>query len=125
MNLNLNSIVKNIAFKKIDDNHIYFSYDSIDINETNQLKFNIFLKEPIWNSYNIADTNIFKHYYLNGTILETNESNANNKTYEYFFKDSTSTMYGPDFYTNKDSTTELTRYYNDNVRSKSKDLVNK
>ena len=35
MNLNLNSIVKNIGFKKIDDNHIYFSYDSIDINETN------------------------------------------------------------------------------------------
>lgn len=125
MNLNLNSIVKDIAFLKIDTNHIYFSYDSIAINGSNKMKFEVFIREPIWNSYNIDDTSIYRHYYLNGTILETNESNASNKTYEYLFKDTTSTMYGPNFKTEKTSTQELTTYTNDSVRNKLKNLVNK
>lgn len=110
---------------KLDNNHVYFSYDSIAINENNKLKFNVFIREPTWNSYNIDDTKIHRHYYLNGTLLESNESNTSNKTYEYFFKDTTSKMYGPNFETVKSSTQELTTYPNDNTRSKLKDLVNK
>ena len=56
MNLNQNSIVKDIAFMKLDNNHVYFSYDSIAINESNKLKFNVFIREPTWNSYNVDDT---------------------------------------------------------------------
>ena len=104
MNLNLNSIVKDLEFFLIDKNHVYFSYDSLAINENNKMKFKLYIKEPTWYSYNINDTSIYNYYFLNGTILQNDESNVANKTKEFFFKNNTSMMYGPDFYTEKSST---------------------